>query len=198
MTMLDVGCGWGSMMKRAVEKYDVNVVGLTLSKNRYAYCRQVLEGIDSKRSKRALLSDWAEFDEPVDRIVTIEALEHFGFHRYDDFFKYTYEAMPADGVMLLHSITGITPQQAAETRLAVVVRDGPLHQIHHDRHLPGWPAAVGREGRRARDEGRFRGEPRSSRCSPTSPGPSTCGPRYLRRTRTRPSRSSPKRSTSGT
>src|ERR1044072_6848125 len=31
MTLLDVGCGWGSVMKRAVEKYDVNVVGLTLS-----------------------------------------------------------------------------------------------------------------------------------------------------------------------
>ena len=117
MTLLDVGCGWGSIMKRAVEKYDVNVVGLTLSKNQHAYCQQVLEGIDSKRSRRALLSDWAEFDEPVDRIVTIEALEHFGFHRYDDFFKYTYEAMPADGVMLLHSITGITPQQAAERGL---------------------------------------------------------------------------------
>jgi methoxy mycolic acid synthase MmaA3 len=34
------------------------------------------------------LCDWAEFTEPVDRIVVIEALEHFGFHRYDDFFKF--------------------------------------------------------------------------------------------------------------
>ena len=31
MTLLDVGCGWGSTMMRAIEKYDVNVVGLTLS-----------------------------------------------------------------------------------------------------------------------------------------------------------------------
>src|ERR1700748_3529139 len=31
MTLLDLGCGWGSVMKRAVEKYDVNVVGVTLS-----------------------------------------------------------------------------------------------------------------------------------------------------------------------
>src|SRR5277367_3628657 len=28
MTLLDVGCGWGSTMRRAVEKYDVNVIGL--------------------------------------------------------------------------------------------------------------------------------------------------------------------------
>jgi cyclopropane-fatty-acyl-phospholipid synthase len=114
MTLLDIGCGWGSIMKRAVEKYDVNVVGLTLSKNQHAYCQQVLGGIDSSRSRRALLCDWAEFTEPVDRIVVIEALEHFGFHRYDDFFKFVYNAIPNDGVMLLHSITGLHVKQVME------------------------------------------------------------------------------------
>jgi cyclopropane-fatty-acyl-phospholipid synthase len=107
MTLLDVGCGWGSVMKRAIEKYDVNVVGLTLSKNQHAYCQQVLDEVDTNRSRRVLLRDWAEFNEPVDRIVVIEALEHFGFHRYDDFFEFTYNALPDDGVMLLHSITGL-------------------------------------------------------------------------------------------
>jgi len=34
MTLLDVGCGWGATMMRAAEKYDVNVVGLTLSRTR--------------------------------------------------------------------------------------------------------------------------------------------------------------------
>jgi cyclopropane-fatty-acyl-phospholipid synthase len=114
MTLLDIGCGWGSVMKRAVEKCDVNVVGLTLSKNQHAYCQQVLDGIDSNRSRRALLRDWAEFSEPVDRIVVIEALEHFGFHRYDDFFKFVYNALPDDGVMLLHSITGLHVKQVME------------------------------------------------------------------------------------
>jgi cyclopropane-fatty-acyl-phospholipid synthase len=37
MTLLDVGCGWGSTMRRAVEKYDVNVVGLTLCRNQAAH-----------------------------------------------------------------------------------------------------------------------------------------------------------------
>ena len=27
MTLLDVGCGWGATMRRAIEKYDVNVIG---------------------------------------------------------------------------------------------------------------------------------------------------------------------------
>ncbi|OBF62060.1 SAM-dependent methyltransferase [Mycobacterium sp. 852002-50816_SCH5313054-b] len=121
MTLLDVGCGWGSVMKRAVERYDVNVIGLTLSKNQHAYCQQVLDGIDSDRSRRVLLRDWAEFDEQVDRIVVIEALEHFGFHRYDDFFKFAYEAMPGDGVMMLHSITGLHVTQVLERGLPLTM-----------------------------------------------------------------------------
>jgi cyclopropane-fatty-acyl-phospholipid synthase len=121
MTLLDVGCGWGSVMKRAVEKYDVNVVGLTLSKNQFAYCRQVLDGVRSARSREVRLCDWADFTEPVDRIVVIEALEHFGYHRYDDFFKFAYASMPADGVMLLHSITGLDGKQVIARGLPVTI-----------------------------------------------------------------------------
>jgi methoxy mycolic acid synthase MmaA3 len=117
MTLLDIGCGWGSTMKRAMEKYDVNVIGLTLSKNQARFCEQSLDTVDTNRSHRVHLSDWGEFDESVDRIVTIEALEHFGFERYTDFFKFVYSAMPSDGVMLLHSITGITGRQIVERGL---------------------------------------------------------------------------------
>jgi methoxy mycolic acid synthase MmaA3 len=117
MTLLDIGCGWGSTMKRAMQKYDVNVVGLTLSKNQVEYCEQSLDTVDTNRSHRVYLRDWGEFDESVDRIVTIEALEHFGFERYTDFFKFVYSAMPADGVMLLHSITGISGRQIVERGL---------------------------------------------------------------------------------
>ncbi|KQH78387.1 SAM-dependent methyltransferase [Mycobacterium gordonae] len=119
MTLLDVGCGWGSTMKRALEKYDVNVIGVTLSKNQHAYCERLLGEVDTNRSHRVLLSDWAEFNEPVDRIITIEALEHFGFQRYDDFFKFVFEALPDDGRMLLHSITGLTGGQIVERGMPV-------------------------------------------------------------------------------
>jgi cyclopropane-fatty-acyl-phospholipid synthase len=121
MTLLDIGCGWGSVMKRAVERYDVNVVGLTLSKNQHAYCQQLLGGFGGGRSRQVLLRDWADFAAPVDRIVVVEALEHFGFHRYDDFFKFAYDAMPADGVMLLHSITGLHVKQAMERGIPVTM-----------------------------------------------------------------------------
>src|SRR5512135_83537 len=50
MTLLDVGCGWGSTMKRAVERYDVNVVGLTLSRNQSTHVEALLEHLPSSRS----------------------------------------------------------------------------------------------------------------------------------------------------
>lgn len=50
MTLLDIGCGWGTAMRRAVERFDVNVIGLTLSKNQHARCEQVLASIDTIRS----------------------------------------------------------------------------------------------------------------------------------------------------
>ena len=114
MTLLDIGCGWGSTIMRAVEKYDVNVIGLTLSKNQAGHVQKTFDELDTPRTKRILLEGWEQFDEPVDRIVSIGAFEHFGHDRYDDFFKMAYDALPDDGVMLLHTITGLTPQQMTE------------------------------------------------------------------------------------
>jgi cyclopropane-fatty-acyl-phospholipid synthase len=114
MTLLDVGCGWGSTMRRAIEKYDVNVIGLTLSKNQAAHVQKMFDEMDSPRSKRILLAGWEEFSEPVDRIVSIGAFEHFGHDRYDDFFTMAYDVLPDDGVMLLHTITGLTGPQMVE------------------------------------------------------------------------------------
>ena len=114
MTLLDVGCGWGATMMRAIEKYDVNVIGLTLSKNQQPTSEVVRRARTAHASKRVLLQGWEQFDEPVDRIVSIGAFEHFGFDRYDDFFTMAYEALPDDGVMLLHTITGLHPTQVLE------------------------------------------------------------------------------------
>ena len=109
MKLLDVGCGWGATMMRAIEKYDVDVVGLTLSRNQQAHIEQLFATSDSPRSKRVLLQSWEQFHEPVDRIVSIEAFEHFGFERYDDFFKMCFDVMPDDGRMTLQSSVGYHP-----------------------------------------------------------------------------------------
>ena len=122
MTLLDVGCGWGATMRRAIEKYDVNVVGLTLSKNQAAHVRNSFDRVGSPRDKRVLLNGWEQFNEPVDRIVSIGAFEHFGHDRHADFFAMAHGVLPSDGVMLLHTITGLTRQQMIDHGLPLSFR----------------------------------------------------------------------------
>ena len=121
MTLLDIGCGWGGTMMRALERYDVNVIGLTLSKNQHDHVQRLFAESDSPRSKRVELMGWEEFDDPVDRIVSIGAFEHFGFDRYDDFFTMAYKSLPDDGVMLLHTITALTLPQMAERGMPLTI-----------------------------------------------------------------------------
>jgi cyclopropane-fatty-acyl-phospholipid synthase len=112
MTLLDIGCGWGATMRHAIEKYDVNVVGLTLSENQAEHVQKMFDQMDTPRSRQVLLEGWEKFHEPVDRIVSIGAFEHFGRQRYPRFFKMAYQALPTDGVMLLHTISRPTFKDA--------------------------------------------------------------------------------------
>ncbi|AEV72652.1 methyltransferase, cyclopropane fatty acid synthase [Mycolicibacterium rhodesiae NBB3] len=119
MTLLDIGCGWGGTMRRAIEKFDVNVIGLTLSEHQHGHVQKMFDEMDTERSRRVLLHGWEEFDEPVDRIVSIGAFEHFGYDRYDAFFAMANRVLPDDGVMLLHTITMLTPEQIVEHGLVM-------------------------------------------------------------------------------
>lgn len=104
MMLLDVGCGWGSTMVRAMQRFAVDVTGLTLSRNQYEYVNGLLRDDHGSRHGRVLLRGWEEFDEPVDRIVSIGAFEHFRRERYAAFFQRCHAMLPIDGRMLLHTI----------------------------------------------------------------------------------------------
>jgi cyclopropane-fatty-acyl-phospholipid synthase len=125
MTLLDIGCGWGATLRRAIEKYDVNVVGLTLSENQANHVQQMFDQMDTPRTRRVLLEGWEKFHEPIDRIVSIGAFEHFGHQRYPRFFEVTYRALPADGVMLLHTIVRPTFREGRERGLTLT------HELVH-------------------------------------------------------------------
>ncbi|KUI34716.1 SAM-dependent methyltransferase [Mycobacterium sp. IS-1496] len=123
MTLLDVGCGWGAMMKRAVEKHDVNVIGLTLSKNQQSLSQQILDGIDTSRSRQVMLRGWEEFEQPVDRIVSIEAFEAFPKDRYKAFFDLCHRIMPDDGRMVLQTIMGHPLKRWPELGVPITMTD---------------------------------------------------------------------------
>jgi cyclopropane-fatty-acyl-phospholipid synthase len=121
MTLLDVGCGWGATMMRALERFDVNVVGLTLSRHQQAHVQRLFDQSPSPRTKRVLLNGWEQFHGPVDRIVSIGAFEHFGATRYDDFFTFAYDTLPPDGVMLLHTIVAVGTETVRERGLPITM-----------------------------------------------------------------------------
>jgi cyclopropane-fatty-acyl-phospholipid synthase len=137
MTLLDIGCGWGATMRRAVERYDVNVIGLTLSENQHDHAEKVLADVNSPRSMRVLLKGWEQFDEPVDRIVSIGAFEHFGHDRHDEFFKMAYAALPDDGVMLLHTICGMSMEYAREHGIPLTMELARLVRFIMKEIFPG-------------------------------------------------------------
>jgi cyclopropane-fatty-acyl-phospholipid synthase len=137
MTLLDVGCGWGATLRRAIERYDVNAIGLTLSKNQATFAQDSLDELDSPRSKQVLLEGWEQFHESVDRIVSIGAFEHFGFDRYPDFFKMAYQALPAGGVMLLHTIVVPTVEELEQRRIKITMKLIRFVKFIMDEIFPG-------------------------------------------------------------
>jgi cyclopropane-fatty-acyl-phospholipid synthase len=123
MTLLDIGCGWGGALKRAVEKYDVNVIGITLSRNQFEYSKNMLSGLPTSRNIEVRLQGWEEFEDKVDRIVTIGAFEAFKMERYSAFFERAYDILPDDGRMLLHTILTYTQKQQYERGVSITMND---------------------------------------------------------------------------
>jgi cyclopropane-fatty-acyl-phospholipid synthase len=73
--LLDIGCGWGAMMRRAVETFGAaEAIGATLSSEQFDY----VQSLSIPRTKLDLQSyETLALSGPVDGIVTIGALEHF-------------------------------------------------------------------------------------------------------------------------
>ena len=124
MTLLDIGAAGARRCGTPSHEYDVNVIGLTLSENQYAHDVAKFEEMDSPRRKEVRIQGWEEFDEPVDRIVSLGAFEHFadgagdaGIERYDTFFKKYYDLLPDDGSMLLHTIIVPSAEEGKELGL---------------------------------------------------------------------------------
>ncbi|MFO7524519.1 MAG: cyclopropane fatty acyl phospholipid synthase [Ignavibacteriaceae bacterium] len=100
MCILDIGCGWGAFAKYAVEKYNVEVVGITVSKEQVTLATELCKGlpVDIK------LQDYREINEKFDRIVSVGMIEHVGYKNYREYFRITKNNLHKDGLFLLHTI----------------------------------------------------------------------------------------------
>ena len=117
-TLLEVGCGWGACSYRAAENYDVDVIGLTLSEDQAAYCQNKMKGLpDGSGNVEIRLQGWEEFNEPINRIISIAAFEHFPHERHQDFFEKCYSLLPGDGQMMVHTIVRYDLQDLQERNI---------------------------------------------------------------------------------
>ena len=137
MTLLDIGCGWGGALVRAIEKFDVNVIGITLSRNQFEYSKAKLAKIPTERTVEVRLQGWEEFEDKVDRIVTIGAFEAFKSERYPAFFQRAYDILPDDGRMLLHTILTYTQKQQLERGVSITMSDIRFAKFIGDVIFPG-------------------------------------------------------------
>jgi cyclopropane-fatty-acyl-phospholipid synthase len=137
MTLLDIGCGWGGALQRAVEKFDVNVIGITLSRNQFEYSKTRLAGIPTGRDVEVRLQGWEEFDDKVDRIVSIGAFEAFKCERWPAFFDRAYDILPDDGRMLLHTILAHSQKQMHERGITLTMRDIRFTRFIYTEIFPG-------------------------------------------------------------
>jgi cyclopropane-fatty-acyl-phospholipid synthase len=137
MTLLDVGCGWGGALELALQRYDVNVIGITLSRNQHAWTTARLAKVPTARSVEVRLQGWEEFTDKVDRIVSIGAFEAFTKPRYGAFFDMAYRALPSDGRMLLHTILGRPQDYFAANNVAITISDLKFMRFIGQEIFPG-------------------------------------------------------------
>ena len=105
MKVLDVGCGWGGFAKYAAEKYKVDVVGITISKEQAKLARKLCKGLPVEIK----LEDYRNLpksNEKFDAIISIGMFEHVGVKNYKIFMKVIYKLLKNEGLFLLHTIGG--------------------------------------------------------------------------------------------
>ncbi|HKO89350.1 MAG TPA: class I SAM-dependent methyltransferase [Burkholderiales bacterium] len=105
---LDIGCGWGAMLYRAVEKYGAaKAVGITLSQNQYNYVRaQIKErGLEDRCEVR--LQDYRDVPEKggFDKISSVGMFEHVGIKNLNIYFSSMLSLLKDGGLVLNHGIT---------------------------------------------------------------------------------------------
>jgi cyclopropane-fatty-acyl-phospholipid synthase len=86
MRLLDIGCGWASLVHHAVARYGVKVTGVTLSAQQAQYARQRIASADMDGSAEIRLTDYRDIDDgPYDAVSVIEMGEHVGAAEYPAF-----------------------------------------------------------------------------------------------------------------
>lgn len=109
-TLLDIGCGWGSLLIRAAQQYGAQCTGVTLSQNQFdlATARVKAAGLQNRITIR--LQDYRDVTGPFDRITSVGMFEHVGRKHLPDYFAHMCSLLADDGIVMNHGITSTDPE----------------------------------------------------------------------------------------
>ena len=100
MRLLDIGCGWGSLVQYAAETYGVQAVGVTVSREQATWARAHTRRLPVEIH----LKDYRELEGRYDRVVSVGMFEHVGYKNYRAFMSVAHRCLKKNGLFLLHSI----------------------------------------------------------------------------------------------
>ncbi|MEK7556269.1 MAG: cyclopropane fatty acyl phospholipid synthase [Patescibacteria group bacterium] len=102
MSVLDMGCGWGGFLKYAAEKYGIQGVGVTITKNQVTLSNEMCKNLPVLIKHM----DYRDAEGRFDRVVSIGLLEHVGPKYHRVFFEQARKRVKDDGLVLVHTIGG--------------------------------------------------------------------------------------------
>ena len=102
MRILDIGSGWGGLLRFAAERYGVEGVGLTVSKEQADYANANRGNLPIETR----LQDYLAMDGKFDRIISVGMFEHVGVKNYRAYMAKVAELLTPDGLFVLHTIGG--------------------------------------------------------------------------------------------
>ena len=105
--LLDIGCGWGSLLITAAQQFGIHGVGITLSKEQLAYGRQQIakEGVEDRVHLEYLdYRDLPKMNQTFDKVVSVGMFEHVGKANMKNFLENVRTVLRPDGLLLLHTI----------------------------------------------------------------------------------------------
>ncbi|MBY4111973.1 class I SAM-dependent methyltransferase [Rhodococcus fascians] len=103
--LLDIGCGWGSMVRYAARR-KVQVIGVTLSQEQASWAQKAIEDEGLSDLAEVRFSDYRDVPETnFDAISSIGLTEHIGVGNYPAYFTFIQSKLRDGGRLLNHSIT---------------------------------------------------------------------------------------------
>ena len=115
-TLLDIGCGWGSLALRAAQKFGARCVGVTISQNQYDLARERVRAAGLEDQVEIRMQDYRDVRGQFDRITSVGMFEHVGLDNLPLYFSQVRSLLKDDGLAMNHGITSVDPK-SGETPL---------------------------------------------------------------------------------